>query len=154
MFKIICTICICLFALGCFPKQLPEYTIPQGCINEEGEQKPSLILEYIDYPRETALLLKLDVMALIKQDKVTHDEVLAFIEDVKEFVDTDLYYSSLFEYVQKEIIELNKEAGVSLVLISQYFNDFRHLDTPIYECDKILIKKHLREQETMVLLSK
>jgi hypothetical protein len=149
--KIFAIIVISFFVIGCgLPKNV-EYKAPDACYTAEGEQKTSILLNILDNPGETAFLLKANTYALMKKDIVTGQKIFEFFDEIEELlVNPDTTYSMLFNYVRAKVHAINKDVGVLVLLLSQHNYTLSGLDTPIYECDRALLEKHIAEQRIIV----
>lgn len=148
LFLIFITVIFMFAFLGCVGKN--TYTPPDGCVNKDGMVEKSVILEHIDYPRETALVLKTASTIVASETSLSHvKEMIAVIEVTKAMLGNSTY-SGIASYLLDEISKLRSEYSVQLMIVTQQCQDMVNIKLPIYECDKILLRKHLNEQKALL----
>jgi len=133
-----------IFLVGCAGKS--TYQPPEGCLDENGKQKDSLILKYVDHPAETAIVLKLATTTVASEVSPAYlDEMIYTLETALQIVDSGTY-QHLSTYLMDRTGSLRNKYAAQLMIVTQYAQNLINIDLPIYECDKILLKKHFREQ--------
>lgn len=135
---------------GCAKLDIGEYQPPQACLNANGTQKESVILDRFNHPRETSLVLKLATVETIKHSLLTKAEVKEFLEQLLRVFTEEVTYAEFYSYVASMVDWANDEAEAEIVILSQYFRSLQNIEQPITTCDVALIKKHLREQIDVV----
>lgn len=133
-----------VFMAGCAGKS--TYNPPEGCIDAHGNVKQSVILEHIDHPAETAIALKLATGTAVQQATPAHIKEAIKIIGITHSMLEDSSYSGVAGFLIQEITGLESEYSAQLMIVTQYAQDMVDIDLPIYECDKVLLKKHFREQ--------
>lgn len=148
LFLIFITIVFVFTFFGCAGKS--AYTPPDACLNADGTQKESIILERIDHPRETAVFLKLASTTIASQVTPEYiDEMISVIDTTKNMLESSSY-SGVSTYLLEQISVLRSKYSTQLMIVSQYCQDLVNVELPIYECDKALLRKHLREQKELL----
>lgn len=146
MKKLILTFIILVFMVGGCGSVKTPYHLPDGCLNDDGTQKESVILEYIEHPNETAMMLKLATTTIaseVEDDYV--QEMINVIETANSMLENTTY-SDIANYLIDNISSLRSEYSTQLMIITQYAQNMVNIDIPINECDRVLMKKHFNEQ--------
>lgn len=150
LFLIVIMVVFVFTFFGCTGKS--AYTPPDTCLNVDGTQKESIILERIDHPRETAVFLKLASTTIASQVTPEYiDEMISVIDTTKNMLESS-NYSEVSTYLLEQISVLRSKYSTQLMIVSQYCQDLVNVELPIYECDKALLRKHLREQKELLKL--
>lgn len=148
MKKFMFIILVLIFMTGCASKS--TYQPPEGCLNENGEQKKSVILKFVKHPKETALALKFATSVVAEEATPAHvEEMIAGIKIASAMLE-DSTYSNLSGFLIDEVDRLHSKYSTQLMLVTDYAQDMIGIELPIYECDKALLKKHFKEQLTVL----
>ena len=135
---------------GCATLDIGKYQPPQECISEDGSMKDSIILKYVDYPRETALVLKLANLEAVKHTDLSKQDVQEFLKRMLDFLEGEVTYAKFYQRVGAAIGLVNSYIDEEIMLLSQYANSIGQKKLPITACDKALLRKHLKEQMAVI----
>jgi len=120
---------------------------PEEMYNPDGSIKKSLILEHVDYPRETALIIRLASYELVERAEViTPQQYEDYVRSLMEYIQSpSSTYFELFMNVQEKVEFLNNEVSGEIFILSGVLMDIGSNKIEIYEGDKILLMYHLQD---------
>ena len=135
---------------GCSWLQTGNVQLPDVCMNEDGTQAESRILDIVKYPREADLMLKLTNYELLKNtDSYTVQEAESFFIHLQDILtdDQELSYFKLYKLVASVVSDVNEHmvGGMGLIL-SDYFGEIGTSKKVIYPCDRALLIGHIEDQ--------
>jgi hypothetical protein len=135
---------------GCSWFQPGNVQLPDVCMNEDGTQAKSRILDIVKYPREADLMLKLTNYELLKNtDAYTAQEAESFFTHLQEILtdNQELSYLKLYQLVANVVRGVNENVDGGMVLIlSDYFGEIGTSKEVIYPCDRALLIGHVEDQ--------
>jgi len=143
--RVVLVFVLVLFFTSC--AMTGEWQPPQEMYNEDGSLKKSLILDYVDYPRETALLIRLTSYELVERAEViSPQEYEDYIRWLMDYVENpEITYFELYKEVQEKIHFLNSEVDGEIFIMSGVLVDIGTRKITILEGDKILLQMHLQD---------
>lgn len=136
--------------VGCASIEPKPYEPPSICVAEDGSYKKSLILEKIPNPAQASLLVQLTNLEMLKHSNLySPEDVLTFLDNVELMLTHDIQWITIFDYILNEAADFNSKIEEEVILLSNYFIVL-YVETPISECDKALLNRHIEKQRKLI----
>lgn len=139
MKKLFIIFIVCVSLIGC--AFLPN---KDGVCDTE---KPSLICEKVPEPEAADILLQLANLEALKNDSYTGAQATEFLNECETFLNEVETYAGLADWLSMKVKNIDAE----IIILSGYLQVLDK-ELPIYEYDRMLLKKHIEHQRKVLAL--
>ena len=112
-----------------------------------------MILEKIPNPAAADLVLQVANFECLKRQTYSADNALAVLDAVDSLLDRGTTYADLVSYVLSRFADFNHDLGAEVLIASSYLHVLDE-PLPISDCDRVLLRAHIRHQRGILEMVK